>query len=215
MEPQEKTEGGKQCRAAAKRKFTKKCNVFREPISENNPVAILESNFSVVQEAYSAVETVHERYVDSLASNKEISEVQLETEYHYILKLERKRNEMHVMQVNASESKERNETKPTVKVKALDSPKFEGNIRDYPSFKSDFERLMNNSYGKKPYALKQCLDGDALKVVLGVKDDYDEMLKSLDESFGNTRRIVDAVINYLRSLRRISDGDWKGFVKMI
>lgn len=49
---------------------------------------------------------------------------------------------------------------------------------------------MVGTYGKDPVALKQCLHGDALNVVKGVEDEYETMLKRLDEKFGNRWKIV-------------------------
>lgn len=49
---------------------------------------------------------------------------------------------------------------------------------------------MNNHFGKDPFALKQCLTDDALKTVLGVEHDYDEMFQRFDEKFGNERKVV-------------------------
>ena len=45
-------------------------------------------------------------------------------------------------------------TPATVKVKSLEPPKFEGNIRQYGTFRKDYERLMFSVYGEDPYALK-------------------------------------------------------------
>ena len=70
-------------------------------------------------------------------------------------------------------------------------------------------------YGTDPYALKMCLSGEALQAVKGSEGNYDEMLQRLDDKFGNSRKIVDLVISDLKSLKKISDGDTKGFIKMV
>jgi hypothetical protein len=51
----------------------------------------------------------------------------------------------------------------TFKVNKLDAPTLTGNIRQYPSFKVDYERHMLPSYGCDSYALKQCLSGESIK----------------------------------------------------
>ncbi|XP_037773212.1 uncharacterized protein LOC119568872 [Penaeus monodon] len=105
--------------------------------------------------------------------------------------------------------------KPKVKVKRFEPPKFEGNLREYPTFKEDYKNLVQSEYGADPYALKMCLGGEALQTIKGSEGNYDEMFKRLDDKFGNPRKIVDLVISDLKSLRKISDGDTKGFVKMV
>ena len=64
-----------------------------------------------------------------------------------------------------------------VKVKKLDAPTFDGDIRSYPSFKRDYERHMVPTYGKDPYALKKCLSGETVNSIKGVDNDYDEMMR--------------------------------------
>ncbi|XP_037793897.1 uncharacterized protein LOC119589350 [Penaeus monodon] len=96
--------------------------------------------------------------------------------------------------------------KPKVKVKRFEPPKFEGNLREYPTFKEDYKNLVQSEYGADPYALKMCLGGEALQTIKGSEGNYDEMFKRLDDKFGNPRKIVDLVISDLKSLRKISDG---------
>ena len=213
----EEMEQRKRERAAAKRKFTRKYNLFQESVSQEDPVAILQSCYKEVQEAYSSVEDLHEKFVELRMAESDMVEAQLEDEEKYIFELEKKRNIAHSLLIKTTDSqaKQSSDTKPKVKVKALEPPKFDGNIRDYPSFKSDFKRLVNSSFGEDPYALKQCLSGEALKCVLGVENDYHEMFKRLDEKFGNDRKIVDVVVNDLKALKKITEGDNKGFVKMV
>lgn len=54
-----------------------------------------------------------------------------------------------------------------------------------------------------------------IKAVKGSEGDYDEMFQRLDDKFGNSRKIVDLVVSDLKSLKKISDGDVKGFIKMV
>lgn len=53
-------------------------------------------------------------------------------------------------------------TKPHVKLKKFELPRFEGNLRDYHTFKDDYKNLVTSTYGTDPYALKMCLGGEAL-----------------------------------------------------
>ena len=180
-------------------------------------MAILERGYREVQEAYARVEDLHERYVELLMKESDVDEQQLENEEEYILELGRKRNVVHSLLIKVTDShvKQPSDTTPKVKVKALEPPKFDGNIRDYPSFKCDFKGLMNNNFGEDSYTLQQCLSGEALKCVLGIENYYQEMFKRLDDKFGNNRKIVDLVINDLRALKKVTEGDGKGFVKMV
>ena len=81
-----------------------------------------------------------------------------------------------------------------IKVKRIEAPIFSGNLRDYPSFKNDYNRHMLPVYGNDPYALKNSLSGDALKVVMGIEDNFLEMFKRLDLKYGDPSKLVDSVI---------------------
>ena len=127
---------------------------------------------------------------------------------------ERARNDL-CSKIGKIENDQKSLDKPKVKVKKFEPPKFEGNLRDYPTFKEDYKNLVQSMYGTDPYALKMCLGGEALQAVKGSEGNYEEMFQRLDDKFGNSRKIVDLVISDLKSLKKITDGDTKGFIKMV
>ena len=101
----------------------------------------------------------------------------------------------------------------TIKIKRLQAPNFSGNIRDYPNFKRDYENHMEKFYGKDPFALKNCLSGEALIHVQAVDDNYDETMQRLDFKYGRPEKLV-VVINELKGLKKIDDND-KRFIQMV
>lgn len=52
-----------------------------------------------------------------------------------------------------------------------------------------------------------CLGEEALQAVKGAEGNYNEMVKRLDDKYGNPRKIIDLVISDLKTLRKIPDGD--------
>jgi hypothetical protein len=70
-------------------------------------------------------------------------------------------------------------------------------------------------YGKDPYALLNCLDASAQTVVNPVIDDYDDMMKRLDEKYGRPEKQVDSIIQQIKSINRVAEGDAKGMLHMI
>jgi hypothetical protein len=87
-----------------------------------------------------------------------------------------------------------------IKVKPLDPPKFDGDIRQYQTFRSNYRKIMTETYGKNAYALFQCLSGEALSVVHGVEDDFDKMFYRLDQRYADPIRLTDCIIEQLRKL---------------
>lgn len=101
-------------------------------------------------------------------------------------------------------------------IKRIDSLRsvFKSEIKAYPTFKDDYKRLMENNFQKDPYALRSRLSGAALDAVKGVEDYNDEMFRRLDKKLGDSCKLVDTVLCDLKSIKPISEGDIKGFVRI-
>ena len=207
-------ERAKRNRAAAKRKFTRKVNVFKEAVDRDGHLAVLQGIFKEVESAFDEVEVAHEDYV-KLMDNGKVEEAVLSDSDNYMLVLEREKLKVHNSLLEKSEKHKSDGVKSKIKIKALEPPLFSGSNRDYPNFKADYERLMSDNFGKDPFALRQCLSGDALETVKGVENDYDLMVKRLDTKYGNSRRIVDDILEDLKTLKMVSEGDHKGFINMV
>lgn len=163
--------------------------------------------YSEVNDAFKELEDIHDKYVAVLTDDGHIGEAE-----QYIAKVE---CDVKDCLSKIYKLEKEGESKVKIKVKALEPPRFTGELRDFPDFKDDFTRIVEENYGKDPFALKQCLGGEALKSIAGCENDYEAMFKRLDEQFGDPRKIVDVVIGDLKTIKTINDGDNKGFVKMV
>ena len=74
---------------------------------------------------------------------------------------------------------------------------------------------MMSSYGQDPFALKKCLSGDALRTVKGVDDDFTEMFHRLDIKYGRPEKQADAVLNEIKKLKPITEGDDRAFIDTV
>ncbi|VDH99298.1 Hypothetical predicted protein [Mytilus galloprovincialis] len=72
-----------------------------------------------------------------------------------------------------------------------------------------------SSYGKDPYALKQCLSGEALTVVKGVDNDFEEMFRRLDMKYGRAEKLIDHILNELKRLKKVQEGDNMKFISVV
>ena len=102
-----------------------------------------------------------------------------------------------------------------IKFQKVDPPKFSGDTRSFPAFISHYTKHIETQYGKDPFILMGCLSGDAEKLVRPVEEDYQEMMKRLQAKYGSDEKQVDVILHDLRSLKRISDGDYRALYKMI
>ena len=98
-------------------------------------------------------------------------------------------------------------------------PKFDGNIRDYPRFKADFTRQVlpeyKNDMHTAAYTLKSCLSKGPLNLVRNVDDDLTEMWNRLDKKYGKASKLTDAIMNDIKKLRVVREGDDKRFVVLV
>ena len=96
-------------------------------------------------------------------------------------------------------------------------PTFDGDIRQYPRFKKDFEQQVLPGLPKESaaYTLRSCLSKEPLNTVKSVEDDITEMLNRLDEKYGDPVKIVDVVIESIKEVKVIKEGEHKKFINFV
>ena len=105
-----------------------------------------------------------------------------------------------------------------LKLERMRLPRFTGEIRDYPRFKSDFNRHVLSKIKdteSASYILKSCLDDSVVEVVRNVDEDLDQMWRRLDDKFGRPSKLADIVIYDIKKLRKVEDGDNKRFIELV
>ncbi|CAB4021210.1 Hypothetical predicted protein, partial [Paramuricea clavata] len=105
----------------------------------------------------------------------------------------------------------------TMKLERMKLPQFSGNIRDYPRFRSDFEKqiLPELESGKVAYVLKSCLEGEAFDAIYNLDDDVTKMWKRLDEKYGLPSKLVDVVVYDIKNIKHLQEGDDQSFLELI
>ena len=93
--------------------------------------------------------------------------------------------------------------KGIIKVDSMKFQTFEGDIKKYPEFKAEFVQHVQPQCGKsqQAFVLKQYLSESVRAEVSNVMDDYERMWERLDQKYGNTGKLVDAI---LADVKRIS-----------
>ena len=96
-------------------------------------------------------------------------------------------------------------------------PTFNGDIRNYPRFKSDFITyvLPTTNRTSAPYILRSCLTGEPLESIKSVDDNLDEMWARLDEKYGDPTKITDVVINAIQNCKPIKEGESRKLLEFI
>ena len=201
-------------RNAASVKFRRKINAFKCQARMHRPHEVLSGFYLEVSEAFKSLEEIHERYLQQLCESEE-------EEFHnliksaesYIEEFESEKDKMHNILIECQLNV--NTQQNQIKVKRLDAPTFDGDIRKFPTFKTEYGRIMNKAYNRDAFALRQSLLGDAAKVVLGVEDDYNEMMRRLDAYYGDPCKLIDCIINDIKQLKEIPEGDNRKFIETV
>ena len=94
----------------------------------------------------------------------------------------------------------------SLKMERMQMPKFDGKLREYPRFKSDFLRQVQPEMkddSSAAYVLKTCLTGSAADVVRNVDDDIAKMWERLDTQYGRPSKLVDMIMNEIKNLKAV------------
>ena len=105
-----------------------------------------------------------------------------------------------------------------LKLERMKMPRFSGNIREYPRFKTDFTRYVMPSVkdsDSAAYILKSCLSGSPLDAVKNVDDDVKNMWKRLDEKYGRTSKLTDAILLDIKQLKAVQEGENQKFIDFV
>ena len=105
-----------------------------------------------------------------------------------------------------------------IKLEPMKMPTFNGQIREYPRFRRDFEMQVIpsvKSADSAAYILKSCLFEEPHDIVKSVDDDVRETWNRLDERYGRSSKLADAVMFDIKQLKVLSDGDDKKFLDLV
>ena len=208
----------RQVRGTAKAKFTRKVNLFHELLKQGDPPDVLES---VYDEIVIQLHELEVRGEDLIAHLEGCDGKQFVNDEANSFLVECDNTPCETLLLLSDVKRKAKSSVPTstnsasLKVEALKTPKFNGGIRMYPTFKDDFLNVIVTKYGQDPFVLRQCLGEEPLKVITGYGKDFDEMVRILDKEYGDPRRLVDIVIDNLKSLERLTERDDKGFADMV
>ena len=122
------------------------------------------------------------------------------------------------MQNDKNNTKNETSADQGIRLEHLKMPVFDGDIRDYPRFKSDCSKQVVPKIKSKDstaYVLRSCLTKIAIEIVKNVDDDLDEMWKRFDEKYGKLSKLADVVMYDFKKLHAIREGDDKWFIDFV
>ena len=134
-------------RGTARGKLTRKYNLLTEQVRQGNSSEIIEIYYDEIKEAFSELERRHEVLVGKLCEGEEGDrecDDKLKEEEEYIVQAESMKTQAYdkLLTTRKQEKDERQQAAQAantvkVKVKPIEPPKFEGNICQYQTFRSN------------------------------------------------------------------------------
>ena len=103
------------------------------------------------------------------------------------------------------------------KVEKPKLPCYNGDVREYATFKSDFKHAIERKYSKRDAItmLRTCLKDKPLQLIKGIGTDYDAVWHYLDAIYGDPRYVSDTVTQDIMNFRKLDNGDDARFCDLV
>ena len=199
----------KRARTTSKRLFMRQVKNVCQGIEDGEDVDLVKDWFEEVRLSRANVQEHHVLYVNTLdddeAEEAESWLDEVETSFNEVQRIWYKYRSKK--ESEAIKRKEEKAGQIGIKLNRVELPKFSGEVRDYPRFKTDFQNQVmphTASEDAAAYTLRSCLNKrgqDVIKLV----DTLKEMWEKLDEEFGDPSMVSDIIINDIKRFRMKDD----------
>jgi len=96
-------------------------------------------------------------------------------------------------------------------------PRFSGDVRDYLTFRADFQHLVGTRYSKRDAitVLRSSLEGKPLEIIKGIGSDYQAAWEYLDSVYGDPRFVADVVTQDITKFKPLRDDEDTRFCDLV
>ena len=214
----------KQERTRAKGQFTRSKKSLSEAVNHPDPsLATIERRFDDLKKRWNHVQDTHDAYAEYISDMQPEEADKLD---EWIDAITNEFNDLEMVSDKKSDLLKGSHTAPThkivnsstsnptsnvgaVKVERMKFAQFDGDIRRYPQFKQEFRKHVATLYreDQRAFVLKGYLTMPVLEEVESCGEDYTAMWERLDQRFGDTGKLINAIMDEVTSLPRGRDDD--------
>ena len=199
-------------RGSLKGQFTRKVKAIKNSIGRDDHYDVVGDLHTEINVLFTKLEQNNDNLVD-LATE----ESDLESFNNYITECEDCKLECNnlffIFKDSIVKAKAQKENL-SFNIKKISSPDFNGDMSLYPTFRSDYKRIVEPRYGEDSYILRQCLSESVIKQFNWV-DDYKLNWERLDSKFGASPKVIDYVIDSIKNLKPVAEGNNVKLIEMI
>ena len=96
-------------------------------------------------------------------------------------------------------------------------PRFNGDVRDYAIFKSDFKHIIGTKYNNRDAItlLRTALSGKPLEMMKGIGLDYSAAWDYLDSVYGDPRFVADTVTQDIMKFKPLRNEEDSRFCELV
>ena len=186
---------------------------------ENESIDAVKTGKRDLKQLMEETKTAHMEYVMMLPSD------QFESENAWLLPIRESYNEIseaigkfldgHTASPSPAHSEKK--AKNGFHLEKMRLPVFDGDIRNYPRFRSDFKKFIQpeTTVDQSAFVLRRSLGEKPLQVIGAIDDDISEIWKRLDERYGDPIKMADSIMRDFEKIRPVKDGDDKRLVELV
>ena len=199
-------------RGSLKGQFTRKVKALKNSISKGDHYDVVNDLHTEIKELFTKLEDNNDKLVDIATEESD-----LESFNNYITECEDCKlecNNLFFIFKDSHEKAKAQKQNLSFNIKKISSPDFNGDMRLYPFFKSDYKRLIEPKYGEDSFVLRLCLSESVIKQFNWV-DDYKLNWERLDSKFGSSPKVIDYVIDSIKNLKPVAEENNVKLIEMI
>ena len=214
-------EQAKAARKESKRKFTRTVNILTEILVQQSTLKTLERRMEDLKLKWNDAQEKHEKYITTLGEgineeeeDKWIEEIDgryYERESYLDKAMEEKLMELKEGRLEEKRTIIEAQPRPksSIKIEHLKFKSFDGDLRNFPRFKEEFNNHIKPmcSETQLPLVLKSYLVETVREDVENIGDNMADLWERLDKKYGDQGRLIDTILAEVKGIPSCKNDD--------
>jgi hypothetical protein len=197
-------------RSVSERMFARQCGIIEKLLAHSSAsLRIVERALSELCTKWSTLQERHDAYACEFVGDDSVevtaNEALIDNYSSEFVRLELACDEFHKLhskETPATPASTATSTQNSIKLERLRFRTFDGDLRKYPKFKSEFVMYVQPlcDPNQLPFVLKSYLCDSVRRLVEHIDHDISAMWNRLDERYGTVRKQIDCILSAFKNL---------------